>query len=424
MQSTMVEYAKSLDEQDALGKYRNEFYIQPNIIYMDGNSLGLLSKRAEKSVLTLLDSWKQYGIDGWTQGEHPWFYFPETLSEMCAPLVGASKEEVIITGSTSANLHQLVASFYRPEGIRNKILADELNFPSDLYAISSQLSLHGFNGDEHMKLVKSYDGYTLQDEDIISAMTDDVALIILPSVLYRSGQVLDIKMLTEAAHERNIMIGFDLCHSIGSVPHELDKWDVDFAFWCNYKHVNGGPGATGGLYVNRKHFGGKPGLAGWFGSDKEKQFDLSTQMTPATNAGAYQIGTPHIMSSAPLYGSLEMFAEVGIDAIREKSLKLTNYMMTLIEHELSEYNFVIANPRETEMRGGHIFLVHDEAARICKALKVQQVIPDFRSPNGIRLAPVALYNSYEDVWKTVQILKLIMKEELYKKYENKRDVIA
>lgn len=424
MQSTMVEYAKSLDEQDALGKYRNEFYIQPNIIYMDGNSLGLLSKRAEKSVLTLLDSWKQYGIDGWTQGEHPWFYFPETLSEMCAPLVGASKEEVIITGSTSANLHQLVASFYRPEGIRNKILADELNFPSDLYAISSQLSLHGFNGDEHMKLVKSYDGYTLQDEDIISAMTDDVALIILPSVLYRSGQVLDIKMLTEAAHERNIMIGFDLCHSIGSVPHELDKWDVDFAFWCNYKHVNGGPGATGGLYVNRKHFGGKPGLAGWFGSDKEKQFDLSTQMAPATNAGAYQIGTPHIMSSAPLYGSLEMFAEVGIDAIREKSLKLTNYMMTLIEHELSEYNFVIANPRETEKRGGHIFLVHDEAARICKALKVQQVIPDFRSPNGIRLAPVALYNSYQDVWKTVQILKLIMKEELYKKYENKRDVVA
>ncbi|MER2072387.1 MAG: kynureninase [Psychrobacillus sp.] len=424
MQSTMVEYAKSLDEQDTLGKYRNEFYIQPNVIYMDGNSLGLLSKRAEKSVLTLLDSWKQYGIDGWTQGEHPWFYFPETLSEMCAPLVGASKEEVIITGSTSANLHQLVASFYRPEGMRTKILADELNFPSDLYAISSQLSLHGFNGDEHMKLVKSRDGYTLQEEDIISAMTDDVALIILPSVLYRSGQVLDIKMLTEAAHERNIMIGFDLCHSIGSVPHELDKWNVDFAFWCNYKHVNGGPGATGALYVNCKHFGGKPGLAGWFGSDKEKQFDLSTQMTPATNAGAYQIGTPHIMSSAPLYGSLEMFAEVGIDAIREKSLKLTNYMMTLIEHELSEYNFVIANPRETEKRGGHIFLVHDEAARICKALKVQQVIPDFRSPNGIRLAPVALYNSYEDVWKTVQILKLIMKEELYKKYENKRDVIA
>lgn len=424
MKNTMLEYAKKLDDQDALGMYRDEFYIQPNIIYMDGNSLGLLSKRAEKSVLKLLDSWKQYGIDGWTQGKHPWFYFPETLSEMCAPLVGALKDEIIITGSTTANLHQLVASFYRPKGVRTKIVADELNFPSDLYAISSQLALHGFDAEEHMKLVKSREGFTLQEEDIIKAMTDDVALIVLPSVLYRSGQVLDIEMLTKAAHERNIIIGFDLCHSIGSVPHELDKWDVDFAFWCNYKHVNGGPGATGGIYVNRKHFGGKPGLAGWFGSDKEKQFDLSTHMIPAADASAYQIGTPNILSSAPLLGSLEIFEEVGIDAIREKSLKLTDYMMTLIELELGEYNFVIANPRESVKRGGHIFLVHEEAARICKALKVHKVIPDFRSPNGIRLAPVALYNSFEDVWKTVQILKMIMEEELYKKYENKRDVVA
>lgn len=420
----MLEYAKKLDEQDALGMYRDEFYVHPDVIYMDGNSLGLLSKRAEKSVLSLLDSWKQYGIDGWTKGEHPWFYFPETLSEMCAPLVGAKKNEVIITGSTTANLHQLVASFYQPVGKRTKIVADELNFPSDLYAISSQLFLHGFDSKEHMILVKSRDGYTLHEADIINAMTEEVALIVLPSVLYRSGQILDIQMLTEAAHKRNIIIGFDLCHSIGSVPHELNKWGVDFAFWCNYKHVNGGPGATGGIYVNRKHFGGKPGLAGWFGSDKEKQFDLSNQMIPAADAGAYQIGTPHILSSAPLYGSLEMFAEVGIDAIREKSLKLTNYMMMLMEQELADYHFVIANPRESTKRGGHIFLVHEEAARICKALKVQQVIPDFRSPNGIRLAPVALYNSFEDVWRTVQILKKIMKEELYKKYENKRDVIA
>lgn len=424
MQSTKLEYAQKLDEQDALREYRDEFYVQPDVIYMDGNSLGLLSKRAEKSVWSLLDSWKQYGIDGWTQGEHPWFYFPEKLSELCAPLLGALEDEVIITGSTTANLHQLIASFYQPEGIRTKIVADELNFPSDLYAISSQLSLHGFDAMEYMKLVESRDGSTLQEEDIINAMTDDVALIVLPSVLYRSGQVLDMKLLTEAAHERDILIGFDLCHSIGSVPHELDRWEVDFAFWCNYKHLNGGPGATGGLYVNRKHFGGKPGLAGWFGSDKEKQFDMSNQMIPAANAGAYQIGTPHILSSAPLFGSLEMFNEVGIEAIREKSLKLTDYMMTLIELELGSYNFVIANPRESVRRGGHIFLVHPEAARICKALKMHQVIPDFRTPNGIRLAPVALYNSFEDVWKTVQILKKIMEEELYKKYENKRDVIA
>ncbi|WP_313893495.1 kynureninase [Psychrobacillus sp.] len=419
-----VDYAKELDKQDRLRKYRDEFYLQQDVIYMDGNSLGLLSKRAEQSLLLLLDSWKNHGIDGWTQGEHPWFYFSEKLGEMCAPLIGAEKEEVMMTGSTTTNLHQLVASFYKPEGTRTKILADELNFPSDLYAISSQLALHGYDPDEHMKLVKSRDGNTLHDEDIIEAMTDDVALIILPGVLYRSGQILNMEALTKAAHERNILIGFDLCHSIGAVPHKLDEWDADFAFWCNYKHLNGGPGATGGLYVNRKHFGQKPGLAGWFGSNKEKQFDLSIKMTPATDASAYQIGTPNILSAAPLYGSLEMFAEAGMDTIRDKSIKLTDYMMFLVEQELSDYQFTIANPTESERRGGHVYLVHEEAARICKALKEYHVIPDFRTPNGIRLAPVALYNSFEDVWKTVQILKSIMKEESYKKYENKRDVVA
>ena len=424
LKNVTIGYAKKLDEQDELKIYREEFYVQPGVLYMDGNSLGLLSKRAEQSLLTLLDSWKRYGIDGWTQGEHPWFYFSERLSEMCAPLIGAEKEEVIITGSTTTNLHQLIASFYKPTGARTKILADELNFPSDLYAISSQLSMHGFDAEDHMKFVKSRDGYMLTEENIIEAMTDDVVLIVLPSVLYRSGQILKMKALTKAAHERNILIGFDLCHSIGSVPHQLDEWDVDFAFWCNYKHLNGGPGSTGGLYVNRRHFGQKPGLAGWFGSDKEKQFDLSIKFTPASDASAYQIGTPNILSAAPLYGSLEMFAEVGIDTIRDKSLKLTDYMIFLIEEELSEYQFTIANPLDHDRRGGHIYLVHEEAARICKALKEHQVIPDFRSPNGIRLAPVALYNSFQDVWETVQILKEIMQEELYKKYENKRDVIA
>ncbi|QFG00349.1 kynureninase [Psychrobacillus glaciei] len=424
MRETTLEYAKKLDENDALNSYRGEFYMQPGTIYMDGNSLGLLSKRAEQSLLTTLDSWKKYGIDGWTQGEHPWFYFSEALSKMCAPLVGASEEEVIITGSTTTNLHQLIASFYHPKGKRTKILADELNFPSDLYAIRSQLALYGYEATDHMKLVESRDGHTLDEADIIQAMTDDVALIVLPGVLYRSGQILNMKVLTEAAHEKGILICFDLCHSIGSVQHELDEWGVDFAFWCNYKHLNGGPGSTGGIYVNHQHLGQNPGLAGWFGSDKEKQFDLAAQMTPAPDAGAYQIGTPNILSAAPLFGSLEMFEEAGIDAIRDKSLKLTDYMMYLIEEELCDYSFTIANPREEERRGGHVFLVHEEAARICKALKEHHVIPDFRSPNGIRLAPVALYNTFEDVWNTVQILKEIMKEGTYKRFENKRDVIA
>ncbi|MGE7665041.1 kynureninase [Ureibacillus composti] len=420
---TSRSFAEQLDQQDDLKKYKEEFYTKADVLYMDGNSLGLLSKRAEKMVLTLLESWKEFGIDGWSRGEHPWFYFSEKLGELCAPLVGAKPEEVIMTGSTTSNLHQLLATFYEPSKGKTKILADELNFPSDLYAIKSQISLRGFNPSEHLILAKSLDGHTLVENNIIEAMQDDVAVVVLPSILYRSGQVLDIEKLTKAAHERGIIIGFDLCHSVGSIPHSLHDLGVDFAFWCNYKHLNGGPGAVAGLYVHEKHFGKTPGLLGWFGSDKTKQFDLSIEMTPSSTAGAFQLGTPHVLSLAPLYGSLEIFNEVGIDKVREKSLKLTNYMMTLIEEELGQYGFSYGNPKD-ESRGGHIYLVHDEAARICKALKEEGVIPDFRAPNGIRLAPVALYSSFLDVWETVQRLKSIMFEGKYKKFENERDVIA
>ncbi|OZI13245.1 kynureninase [Bacillaceae bacterium SAS-127] len=418
------EYAKSLDQQDELAHFREEFYLKAGRVYLDGNSLGLLSKRTERAVLDLLHSWKEYGIDGWTQGEHPWFYLSESLSKNMIMLTGSDAEEVIVTGSTTSNLHQLVASFYQPEGTRTKILADELTFPTDIYALKSQLRLKGYDPAEHLVLAESEDGRLLKEEDIIATMTEEIALIILPSVLYRSGQVLDMERLTKAAHERGILIGFDLCHSIGSIPHELSRWGVDFAFWCNYKHVNGGPGSTAALYVNKKHFGRTPGLAGWFGSKKETQFDMTLDLDHAEHAGAYQMGTPHILSTAPLLGALELFNEAGIDRIRNKSLQLTNYMMELIEHELAEFDFTIANPRNDRQRGGHLFLEHVEAARICKALKTNGVIPDFRAPNGIRLAPVALYNTFEEVWQTVQILKKIMETEQYKQYKNERDVVA
>ncbi|ALC90786.1 kynureninase [Bacillus sp. FJAT-18017] len=418
------EFAKELDRQDPLARFRDEFYINKGMIYVDGNSLGLLSKRAEASLLQLMESWKTLGIDGWTSGENPWFYLAETLGAKMAPLVGAAAEEVIVTGTTTANLHQLAATFYKPSGKRTKILADELNFPSDIYALQSQLQLKGFDPDEHLIRVKSRDGQTLREEDIIGAMSEDIALIVLPGVLYRSGQVLDIELLTKEAHKRGIPIGFDLCHSIGAIPHELSSWDVDFAFWCTYKHLNGGPGASGGLYVNNRHFGTVPGLAGWFSSNKEKQFDMEHALTPADDAGAFQIGTPNILSMAPLIGSLEMFKEAGMAEIRKKSLGLTEYLMRLIESELKNHGLIIRNPLDFKTRGGHIFLEHPEAARICKALKADGVIPDFRSPNGIRLAPAALYNTFEDVWNTVQILKAIMVDEKYKQFENKRGVVA
>ncbi|WP_420491049.1 kynureninase [Neobacillus drentensis] len=419
-----LENAQQLDIGDSLNRFREEFYIKPNSIYMDGNSLGLLSKRAERTLLESLNDWKEHGIDGWTNGKHPWFFLSEKLGEMIAPLVGAAANEVIVTGSTTVNLHQLVATFYKPEGTRTKILADELTFPSDIYALQSQLRIHGFDPDTHLIRVKSRDGRFLEEEDIIGAMTDEIALIILPTVLYRSGQILDMKRLTAEANKRGILIGFDGCHSIGAIPHSFSEWGVDFAYWCNYKHLNGGPGSVGGLYVNSKHFGTAPGLAGWFGSKKEKQFDMEHSLTPADSAGAYQIGTPHVLSLAPLLGALEIFAEAGIENIRAKSLNINQFLMDLINQELHDFGFTIGNPSEDIRRGGHVSLEHKEAARICKALKENGVIPDFRAPNIIRLAPVALYTSFSEVWEVVQILKKIMEERQYEKFANEREVVA
>ena len=419
-----IENAKQLDIDDKLKGFREEFYIKPDSIYMDGNSLGLLSKRAERTLLESVNDWKEHGIDGWKKGKHPWFFLSERLGELMAPLVGAEVDEVIITGSTTVNLHQLVATFYKPQGKRTKILADELTFPSDIYALQSQLRIHGFNPDTHLIRVKSRDGRFLEEEDIIEAMSDEVALIILPTVLYRSGQILDMKRLTAKAHKNGILIGFDGCHSIGAIGHSFSEWGVDFAYWCNYKHLNGGPGSVGGLYVNKKHFGTAPGLAGWFGSKKEKQFDMEHSLTQAESAGAYQIGTPHVLSLAPLLGSLEIFAEAGIENIREKSLKITRFLMDLFKQEVADMGFSIGNPHDDVRRGGHVSFEHKEAARICKALKENGIIPDFRTPNIIRLAPVALYTSYCEVWETVQVLKKIMIEKQYEKFGNEREVVA
>ena len=419
-----LSYAEHLDQQDELKHFRNEFYIPNETIYFDGNSLGLLSKRSEISFFNLLNSWKQYAIDGWSEGKYPWFYLSENLGNMTAPLLGAEPSEVIITGATTTNLHQLTASFFTPTNKKMKILADELNFPSDIYALKSQLRLKGLDPSKNLIKVKSRNGHMLETQDIIDAMTEEVSLIVLPSVLYRSGQILDMKRLTKEAHKRGIYIGFDLCHSIGAIPHKLSEWGVDFAFWCTYKHLNGGPGSVGGIYVNKKHFGKTPGLAGWFSSDKSKQFDMEHILTAASDAGAYQIGTPHVLSAAPLYGALEIFQEATIEKVRKKSLLLTEYLMNLVDEKLIDYQFNIVSPRDEETRGAHVFLEHPEAARICKALKANKVIPDFRAPNGVRLAPVALYNTFQEVWHTVRILVEIMEGKEYKKFENERGVIA
>lgn len=418
------EHALELDKRDDLSKFRNEFYIPEDKLYLDGNSLGLMSKRSEKSLVELMESWRYSQIEGWTDGKYPWFYLSEKLGKKMAPIVGAHPTEVIVTGSASANIHQVVSTFYQPKGNRTKIIATALDFPTDIYALQSQLRLHGYNPDGHLIRLESRDGRLIEEEDVIAAMTEEVALILLPTVLYRSGQLLNIKKLTEEAHKRGIIIGFDACHSAGVIPHSFSEWDVDFGIWCNYKYLNAGPGSVGSIYVNKKHFGKLPGLTGWYSSNKEKQFDMEHDLTPEHSASAYQIGTPHIFSLAPLIGSLEIFSEASIDRIYQKSRQITRYMMDLITSELDNMGFIIANPHDDSRRGGHVSLEHKEAVRICKALKENNITPDFRAPNIIRLAPIALYTSYEDVWHAINTLKKIMVEKQYEKFDSQRNVVA
>ncbi|MBM7580839.1 kynureninase [Jeotgalibacillus terrae] len=418
------EEAVEFDQHDELSAFRDQFYIKDGQYYLDGNSLGLLSKKAEQSVLSLLDSWKSYGIEGWMEGEHPWFTLSEQLGEKTAPLIGAKPAEVIVTGSITVNLHQMLSTFYQPEGKRTKIAADELNFPSDIYTLQSQIKLKGLNPDTELIKAASDNGTTLSIEEIDRVLTDEVAVLLLPSVLYRSGQLLPMKELTKRAHEKGIIVGFDLAHSIGAVPHELHDWDVDFAVWCNYKYMNNGPGGTGGLFIHEKHHDRLPGLKGWFGSNKEKQFDMAHTFTKADGAGAYQIGTPNILSTAPLIGSLELFEEAGIHNLRKKSLHQTQYMADFFEQKLRSFGMKKVTPSADEERGGHIALQHPYAAGICKAMKADGIIPDFRAPDIIRLAPAAFYTSYQDLYEAMQKIQKIMVTEDYKNYSNERNVIA
>lgn len=424
---TTEAHALTLDAADALAPFRERFYLPPDTIYLDGNSLGLLSRDAETATLAALDAWKQLGVRGWLEAEPPWFTIGEQLGASLAPLVGAGPDEVVATGTTTVNLHALIATFYQPAGERRRIVATGLDFPSDVYALGSQIRLRGGDPVRDLVLVPSRDGRTVAEDDLIAAMTDDVALVLLPSVLYRSGQLLDLARLTAAARQRGIPIGFDCAHSVGVVPHQFDEWGVDFAFWCTYKYLNAGPGSVGALYVNRRHFGATPGLAGWWGYQKERQFDMRHEWEGAAGAGAWQISTPPILATAPLLGSLQIFAEAGMDAIRAKSLAQTDYLITLLEASGltgPEFGYQIGTPRQPDRRGGHVAVEHAAGPQIARALKARGVVPDFRPPNVIRLAPVPLYTSYTELWRVANYLRAIVETGEYRAYAGSRDLVA
>lgn len=417
-------FAKKMDKEDRLSHFRDRFFINEGEIYMDGNSLGLCSKDAEESLYRVIDEWKTLGIGCWTKPEKQLFLYQDYLGALLAKLINADDNEVTVLANTTLNIHTAFGTFYNPTKERYKILVDDLNFPTDRHAIDGQLRLKGLDPDSHVKLVKSRDGKIISEQDIIDSMTDDVAIVFLPSVLYRSGQLLDMKLISEEASKRGIIVGWDLCHSIGAIDHDFKDIDPDFAVWCNYKYLNGGPGANAGLFINKRHFDKPSGLPGWHGNVKSTQFDLDHKLDKAKNAGGWQSGTQNIFSMAPLEGSLKMFHEAGISNLREKSLKLTAYMRYLIGEKLEKYGFEIGSPYEDYMRGGHIALEHDDAIRINEAIKNANVVPDFRYPNVIRLAPAPLYLRYEDIFELVERIVHIMENKSYEKYSSIIDTIA
>lgn len=426
-QHTDLSYAKHLDQIDTLVRYRKRFYIPEGTIYLDGNSLGLLSADAEASLQRVLTEWRILGIRGWLEAEKPWFWFAEELGNMAAPLVGAAPGELVLTGGTTVNIHALVSTFYQPSGKRTKILADELNFPSDLYALQSQIRLKGLDPQKELVLVPAVDSQTLEEDKIVGMMTDEIALVFLPSVVYTSGQLLDMEYLTKEAHKRGISIGFDCSHSAGAVPHHFNEWDIDFATFCGYKYLNGGPGCPAFLYVNEKHFHHKPLMAGWFGFKKEKQFDMSPVFEHEPSAGGWQISSPGILGSATMEGSLRMIEKAGIANIRRKSLALTNYLIAIAKEMLFDppYNFSLATPEADNRRGGHVAFQHpNEAWRIAEALKAKNIITDFRPPDIIRVAPVALYNTFEEVCTLVHTIKTIIDNKEYKDFDTVRKPIS
>ena len=415
-------YARERDAADPLGDFADRFTL-PDELYLDGNSLGPVSDAAEQHVDAMLSAWREYGIRGWTESDPPWFTYGESLGDDLAPLLGAAGEECIVTGTTTVNIHTLIGTFLDTLDADDDrgVLVNELDFPTDHYAIRAQLRQRGLNPDEHLHLVESRDGRTIATEDVVAAMDErDVGIVFMPSVLFRSGQLLDVEAITEAAHERDILAGFDLAHSVGVVPHELSAHGVDFAVWCSYKYLNAGPGAVAGLYVNERHFGTTPALAGWWGHDKETQFDLNLTFTPADDAGAWQISAVPMLSTAPLAGSLELVHEAGIDRIREKSLELTSYLMTLVDERLAERGCTVGTPREPERRGGHVAIEHPDAYRLSQALRDRGAIVDFREPNVIRVCPAPLYVGFREVRAFVDLLADLIDERVYEAYDTER----
>jgi len=414
------EFAQQLDAEDPLHSFRDRFHLplrnngEP-LIYFAGNSLGLMPKSARKIVEQELDDWAKLGVDAHLAGKAPWYSYHETLREPTARVVGAQSDEVICMNSLTVNLHLMMATFYRPTKSRFKILMEEPAFPSDTYAIKTQITHRGFEPKEALILARPRTGeFTVRTEeilDLIERHADELAVVLIGGVNFFTGQWFDIPTITVAAQKRGITVGVDLAHAIGNVPLSLHDWNVDFAVWCSYKYLNAGPGAVAGAFVHEQHATNTnlPRLAGWFGNDPNTRFrlHLEPEFIPVASADGWQISNPPILSMAPLRASLAIFEEAGgMESLRKKSIKLTSYLQFLLENGDSGRRFNVITPRESSERGCQLSIQAQEHPKeLFDTLEAAGVKCDFREPNVIRVAPTPLYNMFHEVWRFADILR-------------------
>ncbi len=410
-------FALDLDARDPLHSYRSRFLIpaKPDgspVIYFCGHSLGLQPKAVRLLVEQELDDWSRLGVEAHFHGRTPWYSYHELFRESGSRLVGALPGEVVMMNSLTVNLHLMLATFYRPDGRRHKILIDEPAFPSDLYAVESQIRHHGLDPAEALLTLRPRAGeHLLRTEDVEAALErhgGEIAVVLLNGVNFLTGQWLDMQRLTAAAQRQGCVVGFDLAHAAGNVPLRLHEWNVDFAVWCSYKYLNSGPGAVGGCFVHERHGQNTSltRLAGWWGNDPATRFRMHEErrFVPRPGADGWQVSNPPILALAPLRASLELFDEAGMLALRTKSERLTGYLQYLLDR-LSPGRFETITPRAVGERGCALsLLLRDRPREVLSALQTEGIVCDFREPNVLRAAPVPLYNMFHEVWTFARIL--------------------
>lgn len=405
-------FAEQMTAQDPLAKYRDQFLFPKapdgsDVIYFCGHSLGLQPKRAREYVEQELQDWAALGVEGHFRGRNPWMKYHRQLTEHTARLVGAKPGEVVVMNSLTVNLHLMMVSFYRPTAQRYKIIVEAGAFPSDQYAVKSQLAYHGLDtATSLIELTPRPGEAILREEDIFALIEREgpsVALVLLGGVNYSTGQAFDMAAITRVGHAQGCVVAFDLAHAAGNLKLKLHDWDVDFAVWCNYKYLNGGPGTVGGCFVHERHAQSTlPRFAGWWGHDEETRFQMGPEFHPTPGAEGWQLSNPPICALAPLRASLEMFDEVGMEALRNKSVALTGYLEFLLDQH-SSAKFSIITPRETERRGTQLSLRIPKGGRaVCDGLTKKGIICDWREPDVFRVAPVPLYCSFTDVYRFVE----------------------